>query len=98
MGWIYSPEGLSSLGVFLAIIVIGVGYLDKRWSPPRSRGSISIEWDSLEVRLGLGVVSLMIGIIVGWFILGARSGTVATRHPQADPGHDPRPPENRTQT
>jgi len=29
--------------------------------------------------------------------LGARSGTIATRHPQADPGHDPRPPENRTQ-
>jgi len=28
--------------------------------------------------------------------LGARSGNVATRHPQADPGHDPRPLENRT--
>jgi len=29
--------------------------------------------------------------------LGARSGTIATRHPQADPGHDPEPLENRTQ-
>jgi len=28
--------------------------------------------------------------------LGARSGNVATRHPQADPGHDPEPLENRT--
>jgi len=28
--------------------------------------------------------------------LGARSGTIATRHPQADLGHDSRPPANRT--
>jgi len=25
--------------------------------------------------------------------LGARSGTVATRHPQADPGHEPQAPK-----
>jgi len=60
--------GLSSLGVVLAIIVIGVAYLDKRWSPPRSRGSISIEWSSLEVRVGLGVVGLVIATFPGWFI------------------------------
>jgi len=28
--------------------------------------------------------------------LGARSGNVATRHPQAGPGHDPEPLENPT--
>jgi len=67
MEWIYSPESLSSLGVFLAIIVIGVAYLDKRWSPPRSRASISVEWNSLEVRVGFGVVGLII-VIFGWFI------------------------------
>ncbi len=62
MGW-----GLSSLGIFIAIIVIAVVYLDKRWSPPRSCESISIEWGSLEVRSGLGVVGLIIGTF-GWFI------------------------------
>jgi len=67
MEWIYSPEGLSSLGVFLVIILISVIYLDKRWSPPRSRATISIEWASLEVRSGLGVVGLII-VIFGWFI------------------------------
>jgi len=67
MGWIYSPEALWSLGLFLSIIVIVVFYLDKRWSPPRSRESISIEWGSLEVRSGLGVVGLII-VIFGWFI------------------------------
>jgi len=25
--------------------------------------------------------------------LGARSGTIATRHPQADPGHEPQAPK-----
>ncbi len=59
--------GLSSLGVFLAIIVIGVAYLDKRWSPPRSRASISVEWGSLEVRVGFGVVGLLT-VVFGWFI------------------------------
>jgi len=59
--------GLSSLGVFLAIIVIGVAYLDKRWSPPRSRASISVEWRSLEVRVGFGVVGLLT-VVFGWFI------------------------------
>jgi len=67
MGWVYSPEGLSSLGVFLAIIVIVVFYLDKRWSPPRSSEGISIEWGSLEVRSGLGVVGLFIGVF-GWLL------------------------------
>jgi len=28
--------------------------------------------------------------------LGARSGTIATRHPQADPDHDSEPRKNRT--
>jgi len=67
MEWMYTPEALSSLGVFIAIIVIVVFFLDKRWSPPRSRETISIEWGSLEVRSGLGVVGLFI-VIFGWFI------------------------------
>ncbi len=55
------------LGVLLGIIIIITFYLDRRWSIAPSRGSVSIEWRSLEFCLVLGVVLGIIGIF-GWFI------------------------------